>query len=201
MGEERTFRHKGVNRLRTLSVLTLAMMLVLVSGQARAATLTRADVTNPAYIDYCGLDYEVRYEGRAGERNDAQFNFVQGEYSPVTTIGPFCWQVTPDISVVSDLAAPISASGGCQNVSRQAAQCGANNLVALSINTYDQRDLVKVGVGNPPAVVSAGTGNDAVNTANGSGYDRISCGDGNDGATGDPGDQIDPDCEKVTRIG
>lgn len=201
MGDEQRFRHEGVHRLWALCALTLATMLVLVGGQARAATLTTADVSNPDYQGWCGPDYEVRYEGRKGERNDAQFNFVQGEYSPVTYTGPFCWQVTPDMSVVSDLTAPISASGGCQNVSRKAAQCGSNNLVGLSINTYDQRDLVKVGLGNPPAVVSAGTGNDAVNTVNGSGYDRVSCGAGNDGATGDPGDQIDPDCEKVTRIG
>lgn len=201
MGDEGTVRHEGVNRLRALCALTLAMVLVIVSGQARAATLTTADVTDPDYIDYCGPHYEIRYEGRAGERNDSQFNFVQGEYSPVTTIGPVCWQATPDLSVVSDLTAPISASGGCKNVSRQAAQCGANNLVGLSINTYDRRDLVKVGRGNPPSVVSTGNGNDAVNTVNGSAYDRISCGAGNDGATGDPGDQIDPDCEKVTRIG
>lgn len=201
MGDEGTVPCEGVNRLRTLCVLTLAMMLVLVSGQAQAATLTTADVTDPDYIDYCGRDYEVRYEAGASERNDAQFNFVQGAYSPVSTIGPFCWQVTPDMSVVSDLTATISASGECQNASRQAAHCGANNLVRLSINTYDQRDLVKVGVGNPPSVVSAGNGNDAVNTANGSGHDRISCGPGDDAATADPGDQIDPDCEHVTRIG
>lgn len=176
-------------------------MGVLAGGQAQAATLTMADVSNPDYQDYCGPDYEVRYEGRAGERNDAQFNFVQGEYSPVTFVGPFCWQATPDASVVSDLSARISAGERCQNVSSQAAECTANNLLALSINTYDQRDLIKVGSGNPPSVVSAGTGDDAVNTANGSGNDRISCGHGKDGATGDPGDQINADCEKVTRIG
>ena len=201
MCQERTYRHESAPGLHALFVSTFALALVLVSGHAQAATLTTADVSHPDVTDYCGPHYEVRYEGRLGERNDTQFAFVQGEYSPVTYIGPFCWQVTPDMSVVSDLAAPISASGGCQNASRQAAQCGSNNLVGVSINTYDQRDLVKLGVGNPPSVVSTGSGNDAVNTANGSGYDRVSCGAGDDGATGDPGDQINPDCEKVTRIG
>lgn len=170
-------------------------------ASAPAATVGSAVVNPPEYVDYCGDQHEIRYEGRPGERNDAQFTFVQDIDFPALTPGPICWQVTSDVLIVSDLTAPLTASGICRNAGRQLVNCSANLIVGLVINTYDRRDLVKVGRGNPPAAVSAGDGDDAVNTANGSGADRISCGAGKDGATGDPGDQIASDCEKVTRLG
>lgn len=180
----------------------VAVLAVLaLPASAPAATVGSAVVNPPGYVSWCGDQHEIRYEGRPGERNDVQFTFVQDVEAPALTIGPFCWQATPDELLVSDLTAPLTASGICRNVGRQLVNCSENLIVGLAINTYDQRDLVKVGLGNPPATVSAGDGDDAVNTANGSGADRISCGAGRDGATGDPGDQIASDCEKVTRLG
>lgn len=178
---------------RTLrrALIAAAGTLAVTAPVAGASSVTAFKTGENA----CGDLIRWQLVGGPGEVNNVRVASVAEQYPSRQRCNgdPFA---TPNVSLFTDSV--VVSSPNCPAANR-AVLCTGLQVELVLIALEDGDDSADVAAAITPAAIFGGDGNDRIVAASNFNDDIIGCGSGVDTVIADLRDQVDPDCENVTR--